>query len=146
MNTSHTVTAAVLGALLASPVLAHHSTAANFNRNSMISVEGVVAEYRFQNPHVQIVLNVTNDEGQVELWLVDMAAKSQYVRAGWRGDEFKPGQTITVFGWEGYRERSMYLQRAILPDETEVVPPRLLTGRPGGPAGRDGGPVSEEEP
>ncbi len=140
MNTSHTVTFAVLGALLASPVLAHHSTAANFNRNSMISVEGVVTEYRFQNPHVQIVLDVTNDEGEVELWLVEMAAKSQYVRAGWSGDEFKPGQTITVSGWEGYRERSMYLQRAILPDETEVVPPRLLTGRPGGPAGRDAEP------
>ena len=137
MNASLAARLAVVGALLASPVLAHHSTAANFNRNSIISVEGVVTEYRFQNPHVQIVLDVTNDEGEVERWLIEMAAKSQYVRAGWRGDEFTPGRTITVSGWEGYRERSMYLQRAILQDGTERVLPRLLTGRPGGPAGRD---------
>ena len=136
MNTSYAVKLAVIGAFLASPVLAHHSTATNFDRNSIISVEGVVTEYKFQNPHVQILLDVTNDAGEVEHWMVEMAAKNQFVRSGWSGDEFKPGQTITVFGWEGYRERSTFLQRAIMPDGTEILPPRLLTGRVSGPAGR----------
>jgi len=125
---SHAIRLIVIGALLASPLLAHHSTAVNFDRNSIISVEGVITEYRFQNPHIQILMDVTNDDGKVERWMVEMAAKNQYIRAGWSGDEFKLGQTITVFGWEGYRERSTYLQRAIMPDGTEVVPPGLLTG------------------
>ena len=127
MNTSHAVTLAVVVLVLAPTALAHHSTAANYNRESIVSVEGVVRGYKFQNPHVQIQLEVTTDEGDVERWLVEMAAKNQYVRAGWTGDEFKPGQTITVFGWEGYRERTTYLRRAIMPDGTEVVPPALLT-------------------
>ncbi len=127
MNTNYASTLAAIstaiGMLLASPILAHHSTAVNFNQDSIISVEGVITEYRFQNPHVQILLDVTNDDGEVEHWMVEMSAKNQFVRAGWTGDEFEPGQTITVFGWEGYRARSTFLRRAIMPDGTEVVHP-----------------------
>ena len=117
--------------------IGHHSTAVNFNRDSIISVEGVITEYRFQNPHVQILMDVTNDDGEVEHWMVELAAKNQFVRSGWVGDEFEAGQKITVFGWEGYRPRSTYFQRAIMPDGSEFTTPNLLTGRAGGPAGRE---------
>ena len=133
MKTSCTIALIALGTGLGLPCHAHHSTAVNFDRDSIISVEGVVADYKFQNPHVQILLDVINKEGAIERWMVELAAKSQYVRSGWTGNEFERGQVITVFGWEGYRERSAYLRRAILPDGTELQPPQLLTERPRGP-------------
>lgn len=126
MNTSIAIKFTALGALLASSVLAHHSTAVNFNRNSEISVEGVIIEYRFQNPHVQILLDVTNDDGEVERWMVEMSAKNQLLRSGWKGDEFVVGTRITVFGSEGCRPRSMLLRRAIMPDGTELRPGPIL--------------------
>ncbi len=126
MNTSSAIKFTALGALLASSVLAHHSTAVNFNRNSEISVEGVIIEYRFQNPHVQILLDATNDDGEVERWMVEMSAKNQLLRSGWKGDEFVVGTRITVFGSEGYRPRSMLLRRAIMPDGTELRPGPIL--------------------
>ncbi|MFP6828138.1 MAG: DUF6152 family protein [Gammaproteobacteria bacterium] len=126
MNTSIAIKFTALGTLLASSVLAHHSTAVNFNRNSEISVEGVIIEYRFQNPHVQILLDVTNDDGEVERWMVEMSAKNQLLRSGWKGDEFVVGTRITVFGSEGYRPRSMLLRRAIMPDGTELRPGPIL--------------------
>ncbi len=131
------IACAVFSVALPLAAIGHHSTAVNFNRDSIISVEGVITEYRFQNPHVQILMDVTNDDGEVEHWMVELAAKNQFVRSGWVGDEFQAGQKITVFGWEGYRPRSAYFQRAIMPDGKEFVPPRLLTGRIGGPAGRE---------
>ncbi len=129
MNTNHIVKLTAVVALLASPVLAlaHHSTAVNFNRNVEISVEGVITEYRFQNPHVQILLDVTNDDGEVERWMVERSAKNQLIRSGWTGDEFVVGTRITVFGSEGYRPRSTLLSRAIMPDGTELRPGRILT-------------------
>ncbi len=127
MNTSHAIKLAALGALLASPALAHHSTAVNFNRNSEITVEGVITEYRFQNPHVQILLDVTNEDGEVERWMVEMSAKNQLIRSGWKGDEFVVGTRITVVGSEGYRPRSTLLRRAIMPDGTELRPGPILT-------------------
>ena len=126
MNTSIAIKFTALGASLASSALAHHSTAVNFNRNSEISVEGVIIEYRFQNPHVQILLDVTNDDGEVERWMVEMSAKNQLLRSGWKGDEFVVGTRITVFGSEGYRPRSMLLRRAIMPDGTELRPGPIL--------------------
>ena len=129
MNTSHAIKLVAFGALLASPVLAHHSTAVNFNRDVEISVEGVIIEYRFQNPHVQILLDVTNDDGEVEHWMVEMSAKNQLLRNGWKGDEFVVGTRITVFGSEGYRPRSTLLRRAIMPDGTELRPGPLVTNR-----------------
>ena len=124
--------------------LGHHSGSANFIVDSIITVKGVVTEYRFQNPHVQILLDVTNDDGEVEHWMVELAAKNQFVRAGWVGDEFEPGQTITVEGWEGRRPRSTFLQKAIMEDGTEVLPPRLVDGRAPGPGARE--PEPEPEP
>jgi len=127
----------VFSAAVPLAALGHHSTAVNFNRDSIISVKGVITEYRFQNPHVQILMDVTNEDGETEAWMVELAAKNQFVRSGWVGDEFEAGQIITVFGWEGYRPRSAYFQRAIMPDGTEFTTPNLLTGRAGGPAGRE---------
>ncbi len=117
------------GIFLTMPLSAHHSTAANFNSESIISVTGTVTEYKFQNPHVQILLDVENDAGETERWMVELAAKNQFIRRGWTGDEFTPGQMIQVFGWEGYRPRSAYLTRAIMPDGTEIRPVRLVTDR-----------------
>ncbi len=131
------IACAVFSVAVPLAALGHHSTAVNFNRDSIISIEGVITEYRFQNPHVQILMNVTNEDGETEAWMVELAAKNQFVRSGWVGDEFKAGQKITVFGWEGYRPRSTYFQRAIMPDGTEFTTPNLLTGRAGGPAGRE---------
>ncbi len=131
------IACAVVSVAVPLAALGHHSTAVNFNRDSIISIEGVITEYRFQNPHVQILMDVTNEAGETEAWMVELAAKNQFVRSGWVGDEFQAGQKITVFGWEGYRPRSAYFQRAIMPDGSEFTTPNLLTGRPGGPAGRE---------
>ncbi len=131
------IACAVVSVAVPLAAIGHHSTAVNFNRDSIISIEGVIMEYRFQNPHVQILMDVTNDDGEVEHWMVELAAKNQFVRSGWVGDEFEAGQKITIFGWEGYRPRSTYFQRAIMPDGTEFTTPNLLTGRAGGPAGRE---------
>jgi len=121
---------------IATPLSAHHSTAVNFDRNDIVTVEGIVTEYRFQNPHVQILMEVSIGDGELETWMVELAAKNQLLRGGWTGEEFVPGQVLSVDGWRGYRDRTAYFQVATLADGTEVRPPGLVTGREAGPAGR----------
>ena len=102
----------------------------------IITVEGVITEWRFQNPHAQILMDVTGEDGETVNWMIELSARNQLVRGGWTGDEFQVGQRITVSGWEGYRERSAFLTNAILPDGSELQQPRPVTAqpRPGGPA------------
>ena len=129
MNLSQAFKLVAVGVFLVSPVLAHHSTATNFNRDSIISVEGVVTEFKFQNPHVQVLIDVTNEAGEVEHWTAELSAKNQLVRTGWKGDEISAGDEIKVTGWEGYRDRSVFMQSAVKGDGTELAAGRILTER-----------------
>jgi hypothetical protein len=125
-----TVFGLVLSAgLAAMPLQGHHSTAVNFDRNVIITVEGVVSEYRFQNPHVQILMDIVNESGESEVWMVELSAKNQLLRGGWTGNEFTPGQVLSIDGWKGYRNRTAFYRVARLEDGTEVRSPGLITQR-----------------
>ncbi|MFL2547112.1 MAG: DUF6152 family protein [Candidatus Rariloculaceae bacterium] len=110
-------------------VSAHHSTAVNFDFDVVVTIDGTVTEFRFQNPHVQILMDVRKDDGSSEIWMVEMAAKNQLVRGGWSGDEFAPGQVLSIDGFKGYRDRTAYFSVATRADGTEVRAPALITAR-----------------
>lgn len=84
--------------LFASPAVAHHSPAALYQLDKTIVVEGVVAEYRFVNPHARIYLDVINADGQVERWLAEGGSPLVLRRQGWNGQEVKAGDRVKIFG------------------------------------------------
>ena len=43
---------------------AHHATVANFT-DEMVTVEGVIEQVRFQNPHASLLISQTSDDGEV---------------------------------------------------------------------------------
>ena len=60
---------AIGGVLLtASAVRAHHSFAAAFDENKPVTVTGVMAEIRIENPHSWFFVNVTDATGKVTRW------------------------------------------------------------------------------
>ena len=63
------VAAAAIG--VATPALAHHSFAM-FDRNKNVTVNGVVKEYEWSNPHVWIHLMVPGDGGTSREWSFEM--------------------------------------------------------------------------
>ena len=119
------------GLLLALPCGAHHSTDANFDRTSTISVQGVVTAWKLQNPHAFFTVDVTDEDGGIQSWLIVLSAKNQLIRTGrWDEDTFQPGQVVTAFGWEGYRDGQMFLTKVVLADGTVLEPGPILTDRP----------------
>ena len=113
-----------IGLLLAAPCGAHHFVGANFDQDTIISIDGVITEFKFVNPHTRIRVEVATEDGASELWLVELNAKNQLLRAGqWTEDQFEPGQVVTMYGWKGYRERSMFMRWAVMADGTEIRQP-----------------------
>ncbi|MDG2087261.1 MAG: DUF6152 family protein [Arenicellaceae bacterium] len=104
---------------------AHHSTALNFS-DEVVSFEGTVASVKWINPHGSFVLEVTNEDGVVEEWLVEMLARIALQRGGFDFDAFEEGDRIQVSGRRGYREYTLRFGEATLPDGT-VVKERLPT-------------------
>ncbi len=113
-----------IGLLMALPCEAHHFVGANFDQDTVISIDGVITEFKFVNPHTQIRVQVTAADGTSERWLVELNAKNQLIRSGhWAEDQFEPGQVVTMYGWKGYRERTMFMRRAVMADGTEIAQP-----------------------
>ena len=80
-----------------SPAMAHHAAGAVFT-DEEIEVEGVVTEYNFVNPHVNIMLNVTDESGAETLWMVTGPAAPPMRRWGWTPETLQPGQLIRFAG------------------------------------------------
>jgi hypothetical protein len=87
------VSAAIV--LLAGTVQAHHSNVA-YEVNKVITVTGVVKEFRWVNPHTWLYLTVDNGKsGKVE-WAAEGRAPGVLGRAGWSRSSLKNGETVTV--------------------------------------------------
>ena len=76
---------------------AHHAAGAVFT-DEEIEVEGVVSAYNFVNPHVNVMLVVTDGAGVETEWMVTGPAAPPMRRWGWTPDTLRPGQLIRFAG------------------------------------------------
>ena len=81
------------------PASAHHSFVVTYLPDKLISVTGVVSEFRFSNPHGIIRFTVKSPEGMESEWRAETNSPNILKRRGWKADSIKVGDTITVTGW-----------------------------------------------
>ena len=115
----------VTPALSLVPVLAnsHHSFAAEFIRES-ITIEGVVTEVWFRNPHVRYYVEVTNEDGETELWDTRGGSATNLQRnGGWTQDSIKVGDRVVMTGNRGRDGRKLLDIRTVLLPDGSVLPP-----------------------
>jgi hypothetical protein len=98
---------------------AHHSVALNFS-DEAVTFEGTVASVKWVNPHGSFVLEVTNEDGTSEEWIVEMLALIALQRQGFNFEAIQEGGQIQLTGKLGYREHTLRFIEAILPDGTSV--------------------------
>ena len=89
------VLASLVLAVLAVPVLAHHSPVM-FDRAIAKTLVGTVVEFTWTNPQASIQLDVKNASGGVDRWGVELGSPQSMARNGWRSNIIKPGDTVTV--------------------------------------------------
>jgi len=79
------------------PLAAHHS-GAMFEEKKTITVEGVVKEFQYTNPHSWLLVNVTGKDGKVTTWGFEAEGPSTLQRAGIRPSDLPAGTRITITG------------------------------------------------
>jgi hypothetical protein len=92
----------ILGALFAtgsSWVSAHHNTAARYDPDNPVTVQGQVVEFVMINPHSRIEVAVEDEQGNIEMWLLEAGSASTMYRRGWRTDDLRLGVSVTATGW-----------------------------------------------
>ena len=85
----------VIGLALGTQAFGHHSRA-NFDETKELELTGTVTEFTWRNPHVYLEIDVKNESGSVDSWLVESHSVTSMQRFGWSRDSLKPGDPITV--------------------------------------------------
>ena len=110
-------------AVMTSPgAFAHHGDA-GYDVSKLVTVRGVVTEYHFQNPHIEIFLDVKKDD-QVEKWHGELNSPNLVSRmAGWNGKTLKPGDEIVLIGYRAKNGLNVLrLEKVLLANGTEIFP------------------------
>ena len=94
---------------------AHHATVTNFTQE-VITVEGVIEQVRYQNPHSSILIKNTAESGEEKYWLIETAAKTTLFRKGVDLDGLNKGVWIQATGLKGRRQYTMFLHEIVFED------------------------------
>ena len=104
-----------------SPGLAHHNTA-KFDFRSYGVIEGVIKLADFRNPHSLIVLEVTDENGQVVEHSIDGHSLNIIRRSGLTAGMVQPGDRVTLYFAPSRTDDDMFMRALQLPDRTVLNP------------------------
>lgn len=105
--------------LAAAPLSAHHRWPVD--RSELVTVSGTVVEFVWENPHPMITLEVRNNDGVTEEWLIGGPALNRMEANGWNESTVNPGDEITGVGYQfSDGQKIVRLERVMLADGSEI--------------------------
>jgi hypothetical protein len=124
-----TVNAALLSlvpALTPAVVEAHHS-GVMFDDAKEVTLEGVVREFQYTNPHSWLLVDVTDKDGKVTTWGFEAEGPTTLMRNKVRPSDLKAGTKLTITGhpMKDGRPAALWI-KAVRADGRELHP----SGRP----------------
>lgn len=110
------------GLLASTPLLAHHSFAAEYDRSKQVKVTGTITKFDLSNPHSWIYVDVTDAQGTVAHWAFETGAAGPLYKRGIRKNSLQPGMVITITGY-GAKDNSNTAdaQQLTMPDGTVIT-------------------------
>jgi hypothetical protein len=108
----------VASVLFGMPTRAHHSISAIYDDTQRVTIEGVVTQFQFVNPHPIVVIDVKDGSGKAQQWRLEMDNQRELADIGFTSDTLKPGERLVVTGSLARRQvQSLYVRRLDRPSD-----------------------------
>jgi hypothetical protein len=105
---------------------AHHAFAADYEAGNEGTIQGKITEVIYKNPHARYYVEVTNDDGDKELWDLQTMNLMMLGRVGWTKDTLQVGDNVTVEGILGRDDTKRMSINIVTVEDGRVISP--LTG------------------
>lgn len=99
MHKALSLAAGLLALVAATNAASHHSFSAEFDVGRPVTLVGTVKEFEWTNPHAWLHMEVTDAQGNVQEWAVEMLGVNALVRSGMSPKTVLPGHKLTVTGF-----------------------------------------------
>ena len=119
--------ASVLG-IIAPPVLAHHSFAADYDASKPITLRGTVTKFEWMNPHAHFRIDVKDDSGGVTNWEFELGSPNTLMKSGWTRNSLKIGDEVIVKGCRSKDYSNQGNATSILSGNGKIVLPGVSGG------------------
>src|SRR5450755_1064472 len=81
--------------ILSMPLLAHHGNSA-YDYDKTVTIKGTVTDWTFANPHSWLKMDVKDDQGKIQHWVLEGYGAGPATAEGWRKNSLKQGEEVTV--------------------------------------------------
>ncbi len=83
--------------MVGGPALAHHGSGVSYDLSKVVTMEGTVTEFQWRNPHVYVMYDVKDAQGNVVNWGAETHAPVVCENQDhWTKSTLKPGDKITI--------------------------------------------------
>ena len=125
------VTVSAVLFLLALDASPHHSMAL-FDGSTLLTVEGRVTEIIWRSPHVYVMVEASEPNGESAEWRFEALPVPIMIRQGWEEDSLMVGERVTVTGYPVRNSDVKYMWlRQVLKEDGTVLDPGQIPGSPG---------------
>jgi len=129
MNKKLGLLATCFGVLfVVAPVPAHHSFEVEYDPRKPVEGTGIVSKVEWTNPHMRVYVDVTDPQGVVTTWNLELGSPNSVLRRGWTRSDLKAGDKISFKGFGG----RVVLTRSVA-DAITLADGRPFTGASGTP-------------
>ena len=99
---------------------AHHSFAAEYDRDKPIELTGTVTKVEWTNPHARIYIDVEQD-GKIVNWDFELGPPNGLMRQGWNRNSLQQGHVVRINGFLSKDQQHVANARSVfLPDGRQV--------------------------
>ena len=115
-------------AFVSAPAVGAHHSGTMFDDTKEVTLEGVVKEFQYTNPHSWLLVDVTNKYGTVTTWGFEAEGPTTLMMRKIRRSDLSPGTRVIITGHPMRDGRpAAAWTKAVLPDGAAFYP------RGGGP-------------